>query len=165
MLNPCPFFSCDVLPSSRVFCLSDCSEFYIHGPLQEPLVLVRPCGGPRRVREESSSERSLMWSTTDLLSLCGASSIDVMPCHSCVMKSGLFMSYGRTFLWRHTSRPNHLNRQPTVDWIQKQQQLAGKRFLSCLRRYNFNNVWMWICSSQMLHSQLFHRFYNFILDV
>lgn len=47
------------LPSICVFGLIDCPEFYFHGPLQESLVLVRPSGGPRRVLEESSSERSL----------------------------------------------------------------------------------------------------------
>lgn len=60
-----PNFSC-------VFCLVDCSEFYFHGRLQESPVLVRPRGGPRRVLQKSSSERS--WFVTDLLSLLWVSS-------------------------------------------------------------------------------------------
>lgn len=39
------------------FPCSDCSELHFHGPLQESSVLVRLCGGPRRVLEESSTER------------------------------------------------------------------------------------------------------------
>ena len=52
------FFSHNDLPSIFVFCLLDCSELYLDGPLQESPVLVRPRGGPRRVLEKSSSERS-----------------------------------------------------------------------------------------------------------
>lgn len=40
------------------FCLLDCSEFYLHGRLQESPVLVRPRGGAGRLLEESPSERS-----------------------------------------------------------------------------------------------------------
>lgn len=119
MLN----LDCNNLPSVCVFWLIDCSEFYFHGPLQESLVLVRPSGGPRRVLEKSSSERSLtLIYTSSLSSIIQQPVINLVQCYTCVIHSVLstvktlqrdrhyfFMCSGRPFLWRHTSRSNHLN--------------------------------------------------------
>lgn len=127
-------------PPCLFFCLLDCSEFYFHGPLQESLVLVRPCGGPGRVPEESPSERSVTLTDTSPPSHAETSS------HSCVINSfpssvkcHFFMDFCRPFLWRHASRTDHLRRQSTVDWVQKQQQLVGERLYSSLWRYNIDN--------------------------
>lgn len=138
-----PNFSC-------VFCLLDCSEFYCHGRLQESPVLVRPRGGPRRVLEKSSSERS--WFVIDLLSLLWVSSRNMLYSQYWELWSShrhclyFFMCVGRPFLWRHTSRSDHLNWQSAVDWIQKQQQLGGQRLFSNLRRYNIDDTQVLICS-------------------
>lgn len=58
----------NTLVSFCLLCILDCSQFYVHGPLQESLVLVRPCRSPGRLLEEGSSKRSvllasLMWSS------------------------------------------------------------------------------------------------------
>lgn len=47
---------------------------------------------------------------------------------------------GRTFLWRHTPGHHHLHWQSAVGWVQEQQQLGGKRFLSCLWRYSSDDA-------------------------
>lgn len=128
--------------------LTDCSEFYFHGPLQESLVLVWPRGGPRRVLEKSSTERSLTDTVSYLCYIHSTECCEVLTDRQCHY---FLMCFGRPFLWRHTSRSNHLYRQSAVDWIQKQQQLGGQRLFSCLWRYVINLLVILIHTSCMLH--------------
>ena len=144
--------SCNPTPS---FCILDCSEFYLHGPLQESCVLVWPCGGPRWVLEKSSSERYLeedLQQTYPLTTKIIQTPviihvIQLIPAIYFVVSTvkhlltgAVIIFFNRPFLWRHTSRSHHLNWQSTVDWVQKQQQLVGKRLFSGLRRYSTGNV-------------------------
>lgn len=114
----------NTLVSFCLLCILDCSQFYVHGPLQESLVLVRPCRSPGRLLEEGSSKRSVL-----LASLMWSSYREEMTVW-------VFLHFCRALLWRHTSSSDYLDRQPTVDWIQEQQQLGGQRIFSCLWRYN-----------------------------
>lgn len=123
---------------------SDCSKLHLHGSVQESSVLVRLRGGPRRVLEESSSERFVF------IPVLHNQSFDEPADRK---RRYLLAGFCRSFLRRLTARCNRVHWQSTVGGVQKQQQLGGKRLLSCLWRYNTDNVGVWITCLRVKFSE------------